>query len=78
MNGRRDASRRSRYATGGPSRVSGDGGTGLAGNIARQASRIDLLFSYKNIGTGILIMIGLSSALLFLGFKGWVLSLIRP
>lgn len=55
----------------------GDGGSGLAGQAARTAARVDQLFSYKHVGTGIIIAVGTTGALLLLGFKSWLTNFLK-
>lgn len=45
------------------------GGTGLAGELARQGAKIDQLFTLRNIGTGIALSLSVTGALIWLGLK---------
>lgn len=52
----------------------GDGGTGLAGTVARNNTRVDDLFRIKHIGLGILTAATFSAALIYMGVKAWVVE----
>lgn len=56
---------------------SGDGGTGLSGQLARTMSRVDQLFTLKNIGVGVILTLSVTGTVLFLGIKGWIVSLLK-
>lgn len=52
----------------------GTGGTGLAGAVARNNTRVDDLFRIKHIGMGIVTAVALVAGLLYIGIKAWVIA----
>lgn len=55
----------------------GTGGSGLSGQLARTVTKVDTLFAYRNIGAGFLLAISVTSALLYLGLKGWLIGIVH-
>ena len=51
------------------------GGTGLAGELARQGAKIDQLVGLRNMGAGVALCLSVTGALLFLGFKELITGL---
>lgn len=55
----------------------GDGGTGMAGDMARMKTKMDDLFRLKHMGAGAIIALSLTGALILYGFKNWILELAK-
>ena len=54
----------------------GKGGTGLMGRIARLQNKVDEIVALKNTGIGIVMAVSLFGALIVLGIRGWIASVI--
>lgn len=55
----------------------GNGGTGLAGEVARTRSRVNQLFRLRDIGAGVFLAISLTGAVLIAGLKSWVQGMLN-
>lgn len=54
----------------------GKGGSGLMGRIARLQTKVDEIVALKNKGLGIVMAVGLFGAVILMGIRSWIGSIL--
>ena len=54
----------------------GKGGSGLIGKLARLENKVDGIIELKNKGIGIIMAVGIFGAVIILGIRSWITSIV--